>query len=545
MNKVANYLNEHLLGEVTTNTYIRQAFSTDASILSITPEMVVYPKTTNDIRKVARFSSQLAEKGHNLPITARGAGSDQTGAAIGKGVIVNTTAHMDAIFEQDTKQRLVRLQPGVMFGALNQALRLQGAVIPAYPWSSAYSTIGGAIANNASGMLSGKYGTTGDWVNQLEIVLSNGDILQTGRINKRELNRKKGQQNFEGEVYRHIDNLLTDKAAVIANIAPDARDNAGYSGIAQVKHKDGSIDLTPLFVGSQGTLGIISEVIMKTDIASNISTCAFAFSHHNEARDAADILRKTDPCLLEYIDSELFESALETGKTYPFVTAALEKGKVAAVLLVGYDDVSERARAKKQKRAQKLLQGLATSTELSRGTAENDELLGLRSVGWVAVHPTGLADAAVPPLLDGAYIPAERLEDFMAALEGFKAKFSVTTPLYGRLLDNIFYLRPILNIAKVSERQKTLKIIDAYATLVNAHNGCLIGEAGEGRLKTPFACKELDTETVELYEAIKDIFDPLGILNPGVKQKQDLKSLAGALRSSYSLSAFAPFAPLN
>lgn len=112
MSKVANYLNEHIQGEVTTNMAVRQAMSTDASVLSVMPEMVVYPRTTNDIRKIARFSNQLAEKGHMLPITPRGGGSDQTGAAIGKGIILNTTAHMDAIFELDAKQKLVRVQPG-------------------------------------------------------------------------------------------------------------------------------------------------------------------------------------------------------------------------------------------------------------------------------------------------------------------------------------------------------------------------------------------------------------------------------------------------
>src|SRR3989344_5173403 len=158
MSKVANYLNEHIAGEVITNSAVLKAFSHDASVLSMTPEMVVYPRSTNDIRKIARFSWQLAEKGHVLAITPRGGGTDQTGAAIGSGVIVNTTAHLTSIFELDTKQKLIRLQPGVTFGALNSALLLHGLHIPSYPASGNDITVGGTIPKKTTGFLSGKLG---------------------------------------------------------------------------------------------------------------------------------------------------------------------------------------------------------------------------------------------------------------------------------------------------------------------------------------------------------------------------------------------------
>ena len=281
MSKVAQYLNEHLLGEVTTNEHIRRQYATDGSVLRIVPDMVVYPRTTSDLRKIARFSWQLAEKGHKLPITVRGGGTDQTGAAIGSGVVVDTRAHMNEIFEVDAKQRLVRVQPGVTFKALNDALRLHGLCIPSYPWLQAHSTVGGAIANNGGGILSGKYGTTGDWIHQLEVVLSNGEVLQTGRQSKRDLGKKKGLQTFEGEIYRNIDNLMNDNDALLDNIAVDYRNNVGYN-VVDVKRKDNSVDLTPLFVGSQGTLGIISEVIMKAQaIPGQPLVGAFAFADYD------------------------------------------------------------------------------------------------------------------------------------------------------------------------------------------------------------------------------------------------------------------------
>jgi len=116
MSKVAAYLRGHLAGEVSTRTDVREALSTDLGVLKIKPEMVIYPRTTNDIRKVCRFAWQLANKGHVLPVTVRGAGTDTTGAAIGKGVALVTTAHMNKIFEYDAKQKLVRYSLGLPLG---------------------------------------------------------------------------------------------------------------------------------------------------------------------------------------------------------------------------------------------------------------------------------------------------------------------------------------------------------------------------------------------------------------------------------------------
>ena len=212
MSKVAAYLQEHILGEVIIQPSVLDTYSTDASILTVRPEMVVYPRVTNDIRKVARFAWQLAEKGHILPITARGSGTDQTGAAIGRGIVVAMPAHMNQLLEFDARQKLVRVQPGLNAKALADALFLQGMGVPALPRSRSYSTVGGAVANNATSPRSARSGSMRHWVHQLEVILANGDVLQTERISKRDLNKKKGLQTLEGEIYSGIVTLLYDYA---------------------------------------------------------------------------------------------------------------------------------------------------------------------------------------------------------------------------------------------------------------------------------------------------------------------------------------------
>src|SRR5690606_5136491 len=301
MNKIASYLNQHLLGQVVTSRSVRNHYAVDQSPLSQTPELVVYPRNTNDIRKTMRFVWQLAEKGHSLSVTPRGSGSDKTGAAIGCYVVMPMTGYMNNIFEIDTKQKLVRLQPCVMVRSLHNALMANGLSVPSLVDVMPKVTVGGAIGNDRRGPLSGKYGSTGKFVEQLEVVLSNGDVLHTERISKRELNRRKGLATFEGEIYRQIDGLIADNQALINDrVADDELDRRGYAAISEVKRKDGSFDLTPLIIGSQGTLGIISEVIMKADfVSTGRSVAVLSYDQLDSARDAIEGIKKLAPAFLE------------------------------------------------------------------------------------------------------------------------------------------------------------------------------------------------------------------------------------------------------
>ncbi len=545
MSKVAQYLNEHLQGEATTADAVRQYFSTDASVLKIVPDMVVHPKLTSDIRKVARFSWQLAEKGHKLPITPRGAGSDQTGASIGTGIILNTLSHMNTIFEIDSKQKLIRLQPGVNFKTLNDVLFMQNMMIPSFPLSAGYSTVGGAIANNASGILSDKYGPTGNWVSQLEVVLSNGDVIQTGRISKREVAKKKGQQDFEGEIYRSVDNLLTDNVALLDSIAANVPDNVGYN-IVDVWRRDGSIDLTPLFVGSQGTLGIVSEIIMKAiDIPKEPLVGAITFANHDAVRDGLDQLRLLNPTMLELIDGKLFEEAEARGKKYPLYAEARGQGDVAAIVLFEFDNHSSRVKKNIGKKIAKLFEKNEDVLSVIEKDADKvAEIRNMRDVTSLFMIPEKSATSA-PPLLDGSYVPPERYEDFTKAVAELEKKHHVELALYGHAGQSVYYCRPVFALSKVGDRQRIFKLLNDWSLAVSAHGGHLIGEAGEGRLKAPFAHKALDDEIVKLIESIRSIFDPMSILNTGVKQTTDLKHLVSALRTDYDGSDFAEYSAGN
>ncbi len=526
MSKVSTYLQSHILGEVSVRSDVRDAFSTDAGVLQVEPEMVVYPRVTNDIRKVARFAWQLAEKGHPLGITTRGGGTDATGSSIGKGLTLALAAHMHEIFEYDIRQRLVRLQPGVSTAALQQALRLQNTTIPVLRGSRGDGTIGGAITSAVGGMYATGSGIL-ETIDQFEVVLANGDVLQTERISKRELNRRKGKEGFEGDLYRGIDGLIDEYAEVISKIP--SGDYVGYSAIADVRRKDGSFDLAPLFIGSQGTLGVISEMILKAQpIPEHRSTVVMTFENRELARDAIDELQRLDPKVLEYIDGSFYDQAIRLGKSYGFYGA--EPRKNAVVLVVGFEADSERVIKKAVKRLQKTFgahESVSCTVFDAKQSAEVESILDV--VRYVSVPDQ--EDTAASALYSGFGVPLSHLETFRQGLDTLATKEHIDLPFAGHVATGIYGVYPVLSLKKVGDKQKVLKLIEGLAQLIDSVDGTLVAEGGEGILKSRAVRTRLDEKERELYDAIRKVFDPHGTLNPGVKQDVDLKTLAGYLRS--------------
>lgn len=543
MNKVASYLQEHILGEVLTSPEVRNYFSTDGSVFKVAPSMVVYPKNTQDVRKVARFAWQLAEKGHVLPITARGRGSDQAGAAIGSGMVLVFPAHMNRLLELDTKQMLARVQPGINFRTFQETAQSHGMFLPSYPASIDYATIGGAIANNAAGEKTVKYGAMRNYVQSIELVLANGEILQTERISKKELEKRKGMTTFEGEIYRQIDGIITDNWNAISERAENqyvSKNSAGYA-ISQVRGADGSFDLTPLIVGSQGTLGIVTEAIVKL-VPYSPNTTLFRVNLQN-LQDAAGIIEavmQLEPSAFEVVDKNLLEFL---GNANP----ARLKGLVDTpypdlILLIEFDDVKNSAQVKKAKKLTKLLQQQNLDFVGTQDYQEQQKLWAIRhSAAALIWHTDGNAKAV--PIIEDGIVPRERFSEFIAKVYEIFNKYGLQAAIWGHAGDANVHMQPFLDLGRLSDRQKALKVMEEYYALVLELGGSTSGEHNDGRLRAPFLQKTFGDEMYEVFRQIKKAFDPYGTLNPGVKMDVTMKDIAGILRNEYSMEHLADHLP--
>jgi FAD/FMN-containing dehydrogenase len=535
MSKVAQYLQEHLLGEVTSSPAVRRAMSTDGSVLAITPSLVVYPRGESDVRKVARFTWQLAERGRVLPITARGAGTDQGGAAIGNGIVMAFPAHMNRILVLDNKTGSVMVEPGINYGKLQQTLQTHGRFLPPFPASFEYSTIGGAVANNSSGEKTVKYGDTRQYVKTLRVVLANGEVIETKRISKRELSKKLGLATFEGEIYRALDAILEEHKAAIDESHLDISKNSSGYDLIDIRRKDGSFDLTPLFVGSQGTLGIVTEVTLTTEPENPETTLFVGFFDDLQlvAQAGADLHAMPDrPSAIEMVDEQLLKlvEQLSPGQLKDVIPKPLPK----AVLLVEFDNAAGRSLKRTVKKTTKIMEKYATSHQIETKPGEQEKLWRIRHASaTVVAHSEGNLRAV--PIIEDGVVPIAKLELYILGIYQLFKKYQLNVAVWGHAGDGNLHVQPFLDLAQIGDRQKLFKLMDEYYAFVIKLGGSTTGEHGDGRLRAPYLTEVYGKEVYDVMAKVKAAFDPYGTLNPGVKFGTSFDDLKASLRQEYSL----------
>ncbi len=535
MSKIAHYLQEHLSGEVIFTEEARKYFSTDGGVFEVMPSIIVYPRNENDVRKTTRFSWQLAERGRTLPITARGRGSDQGGAAIGQGIILVFPTHMNKIIEFDGKSGDVIVEPGLVYSKLQQTLHTHGRFLPPYPSSIEFSTLGGAVANNASGEKTIKYGNTRNYVKGLRVVLANGEVIETRRLSKRELNKKMGLSTFEGEIYRAVDTLIEENSDAISTIDKEVTKNSAGYAIDNVKLKNGSFDLTPLIVGSQGTLGVVSEAIISTEPYSPKTTLIVAnFSDVQSASEAVLQMRKMPeiPSAIEVVDDNLLNFIDGHNPTY--LKGIVDKPFPKLILLIELDNQSERTQSKMSKKIQKILKKQGAEFVVERDEHAKEELWKIRhSAASVITQTEGNAKAL--PIVEDGIVPVDKFSEYLAGVYEIFEKNNLKIAIWGHAGNANLHMQPFLDLSQVGDRQKVFKIIEDYYSLVISLGGSTSGEHNDGRLRAPYLKKLYGEEVYEVFNKIKTIFDPHNILNPGVKMNVTIDDIKPLLRNEYSM----------
>ncbi|MBW3569444.1 FAD-binding oxidoreductase, partial [Candidatus Parcubacteria bacterium] len=470
-------------------------------------------------------------------------GSDLTGAALGQGIMLVFPAHMNRILELDSKSGVVTVEPGVNYAKLQQALNTHGRFLPPYPSSINYSTIGGAVANNKGGEKSIKYGSTLNFIKSLRFVLANGEVIETRRLSRRELNKKMGLSTFEGEIYRSIDALIEENGDLIDSLNRDVTKNTSGYNLPAVKKKDGSFDLTPLIAGSQGTLGIISEVTMLSEPYNPKTTLIAAFFNDlHEAEEAIHNLRKLPkpPSSIEVVDKNLLDyvSKINPNQLKNVVKSPLPK----LAMLVEFDDPSDRIQAKLAKKAEKIIEKAGAQCRLETDPVAKDELWKIRhSAATLIAHSVG-GKRALPIIEDGV-VPIDQITNFLKAVYELFNKHKLPVAVWGHGGNANFHVQPFLDLSMLGDRQKVFRLMDDYYTMVLEFGGSLSGQHNDGRLRGPYLEKMFGSEAYELFGKLKAVFDPYGTMNPGVKMDVAVEDLKPILRTEYSLEHLYDYMP--
>lgn len=520
MSKLAEYLNRHTIGNVFDRPSICEKYATDRSILRIMPRLVAVPESTDDIRKLLRFAEQLAARDYYLPITVRGTGLDKTGASIGDGLILSMEkfCHIEEI---DLRGRLVRVQPGMTLGKLNEALRLQGVWLPVD--ADPRSTIGGLIANCTSDDAASRYGGIYHYVERAEVVLANGDLVQMMPFGLHAAEAKANENTSEGELYRKISKVLDKHYDTILDRSMRPYDAFGYANITKVREPH-SVNLLPLMFASQGTLGVISDVILRVEpVPPEPKRLLVSFHDLKAAQRFLNFVCDLEPATVKICDLRIMENAADHGKKSDLFIRKIGRGLVTVVDF-GY------GRIRIKKRLKQTLQVLPQGTFYVEENDRNREAFQcIDNALMEYLNEDMLGERA--PILDDVFVPSVHFGEFVDGLTKLEETLGVELPIFGSFATANYHVRPSFDPRSLQDRKKMIDFIRLYTQLVESCNGSLTGNGPEGRVKALMLTKRLSVGEEELYASIKEAFDPHNILNPKVKLGVDIKDAVRHLRT--------------
>ena len=523
MSKVARYLNQLTVGNVFDAPEILEAYSTDRSALKIKPKIVAFPESTADIRKLMSFFYQLAGKGIKIPVAVRGSGLDEMGADLSNGVVISTEK-LNNLLESDRRERLVRVQAGITLKELNTALSVNGLTIPIGGHDT--ETIGGLISNCPRDNYSGKYGGIMNYVERIEVVLSNGDILQTGRMSTHVATDKNQPRTLENEIRRKIVQVIKASGALMENIEKNPTSLAGYPNITKVVRR-ASADLLPIFFGAEGTLGIISEVILRAvPISQQTKRAVATFEDIETAQKFLDFVNTLSPRELNVYNLDVVKVAEETGKRLSSITKKLERGYV---VFVRFDDGYKSKLRKLAKFKETLPRGTQLILESPKTETELDEFCN-SLVSFLNYAKSGER----LPLMTDFYLPSKNLASFMTDLSILEQKIGMELSVFGSYSASNYSIRPKFDLDDENFKKEALSFLRAGAYIVNRHGGALAGGAPEGRVKALITNNEFSEAEKNLYITVKQIFDRHSILNPGVKLDTDPRYTISHFRTTNS-----------
>lgn len=529
MSKLAKYLNRHIVGNVFERPSIIQAYASDRSVLQYTPRFIALPETADDVRRLVRFANQLAMRNFRLPITVRGTGLDKTGAAIGDGMLISTE-RLNHIEEIDVRGRLVRVQPGITLGSLNTALNLHGLTLPID--ADPRATIGGLIANCQSDDFGARHGGIFHFVEQTEVVLASGDIVQMLPYTTRAIDAKMQTTSAEGTLYRRIEQLLDDHAETVTERTMRPFDTAGYANITRVRQGHVT-NLLPLMFASQGTLGIITDVILRVNLAAPDRRSMVAVLRDTKALlRALDFIKDLEPAFIRIYDMRIFEIAATEGSRPDLLEQSPDDGWL---LEVGFDFRKGKTERKLQQCVNVLPPGTFAVTETKDNAVDflefRNALLSFLNSG---------NDGERLAALDDVYIPSYKFAEFVQDVQVLEETLGIPLPLFGSFATANYSVRPTIDCTSLSGRQLLMSFLRQYSRLIVKHGGSITGGTPEGRVKSLPAAQPLPENEQQLYHDVKALFDPHNILNPGVKIDVDTKDVLRHLRTTTRTGLITP-----
>lgn len=526
-------LSKELRGDVVDSDAELTKYSRDTSIFEVRPALVVYPKDTGDVSKLVRAIHDEKKEGKEVSVTARAAGTDMSGGPLTDSVVAVFTKYMNKVLE--VTKSTATTEPGCYYRDFEKETLKKNRILPSYPASRNIAALGGIVNNNAGGERTLEYGKTEKYVEELEVVLSDGSVTTLKALTPDELAQKKAQTDFEGEIYRRMSDLIMGNREVIERAKPQvSKNSAGYALWSVFDTENGTFNLAKLICGAQGTLALTTKmklslvkpepyramlVVFLSDVNVLPEVVHRVLRHNPESFESYDdhtftLAIRFLPQMLSQMG--LFRATRLCVSFLPEVGMVLKGGVPKMVLMAEFSAASHEEALRQTKGAYESLRDLKLPTRIARDEKASEKYWIVRRESFTLLRKN-LHGLYASPFIDDFVVPPDVYQEFLPRLNALLDQYKLIYTIAGHVGNGNFHIIPLMDLSKPEHRKIILELAPKMYALVLEYHGTTTGEHNDGIIRTPYLPQMFGEKVMRLFEETKHIFDPLNIFNPKKK----------------------------
>lgn len=506
-------------------------YSHDASLLEVRPELVLFPKDSEDVQNLVKWVSGNKAKYPKLSITARCAGTDMSGGAIGESLILDFTRYMNKLVGGPLPMKSkaeweIAVQPGMFYRDFEKLTLAKGLILPCYTASKSLNAIGGMFGNNSAGERTLKYGKMENFILSSKVVFADGVERVVKPFSVSDIPHQE-------EIYQQIYELIKANEGEIKQAKPKVSKNSAGYYIWNVINNS-SFDLNKLLVGSQGTLGIVTEMTIKLIPENKNSKLVAIFMNNLEPLGRlVDEILLLHPETLETYDDKTMKLAVKffpdflkkkglvgmfkfmwsfLPEFFMFLTGGIPK----LIILAEFAGSDEKIVHEKCEALVEKIKNFKLKVHITESTAEANKYWDIRreSFALLRKHVKGKRTA---PFIDDIIVRPEFLPKFLPELNAIIKKYNLISTLAGHAGDGNFHVIPLMDFKRPDTAKTIMKCGEEVYDLVARYYGSITAEHNDGLIRTPYLNKMYEPHIIEIFRKIKEIFDVHNIFNPGKK----------------------------
>lgn len=524
-------------------------FSHDASIFEVKPEVVVMPKDKEDVEKLVSFVADKKKNHPTLSLTARSAGTDMSGGPLGDSIIVEFSKYFS--HKPEVKDDMAETEPGVFYRDFERETLKKGLLFPSYPASKSICAMGGIVNNNSGGEKSLKYGKTQNYVRKVKAVLSDGKTYEIKPLDKKELKEKLDQNNFEGGIYRKIFKLVTENRELIQENKPTVlKNSAGYNLWDIWNEQTGIFDLTKLWVGAQGTLGVmLSAEIGLVPVNKYREMIVIFLPDLSDLGKIINHILPFGPESFESYDDNTLKLALryfpefakqlgvfgmiQAGMAFLPAFLMMFTGRLPKLVMqVDFTGNDQKELKKKVAELLESLKPLKLKTQVA--VQDQEEKYWLVRRESFNLLRNKIRDKHTAPFVDDFVIDPQKIQTVLPQITDVLAKHpEFIFTVAGHVGEGNFHIIPIVDFGDKRVKAAIPKISEQIYEIVIKNGGSTTGEHNDGLIRTTYLRQMYGKKMVDLFREVKEIFDPHYIFNPRKKVGGSLEFSMNHLRHNW------------